>query len=232
LKLIREKEAWLNGQVLLVDKPEGPSAFGVVKKVRAILRNKYGLKKIKVGHAGTLDPLATGLMVLCTGKATKTINQLLGADKMYSGTIKLGVQTPSWDRETAESDGPKPVSHLELADIQQAAQTFIGQIAQVPPIFSAIKKEGTRLYELARAGSDYVPEARQVTVHQFRITNWDGTLATFEAHVSKGTYIRSLAHDIGQKLGVGGYLWSLRREASGTYHVQDALKCEELQEGL
>jgi tRNA pseudouridine55 synthase len=102
----------------------------------------------------------------------------------------------------------------------------------VPPIFSAIKKEGTRLYELARAGSDYVPEARQVTVHQFRITNWDGTLATFEAHVSKGTYIRSLAHDIGQKLGVGGYLWSLRREASGTYHVQDALKWEELQEGL
>jgi tRNA pseudouridine55 synthase len=232
LKLIREKEAWLNGQVLLVDKPEGPSAFGVVKKVRAILRNKYGLKKIKVGHAGTLDPLATGLMVLCTGKATKTINHLLGADKVYSGTIKLGAQTPSWDRETAERASPIPVSHLELADIQQAAQTFVGQIAQVPPIFSAIKKEGTRLYELARAGSDYVPEARQVTVHQFRITNWEGTLATFEAHVSKGTYIRSLAHDLGQKLDVGGYLWSLRREQSGTFDVQEALKWEELQEGL
>jgi tRNA pseudouridine55 synthase len=226
---IQEADAWLAGQVVLVDKPEGPSAFGVVKKVRGILRRKYGLPKIKVGHAGTLDPLATGLMVLCTGKATKTINTLMAADKVYSGKIKLGAETPSWDRETDEMGPLVSLAHLDFQEIQSAAHSFVGAINQVPPLFSAIKKDGTRLYDLARKGSDYVPDARPVVIHQFEIVDFEAPFITFRAHVSKGTYIRSLAFDLGKALGVGGYLFELRRERSGDFDLKNAFAWEEME---
>jgi tRNA pseudouridine55 synthase len=225
-----DKEAYLEGQVLLIDKPEGPSAFGVVKRAKYLIERKYKIKKLKVGHAGTLDPLATGLMVLCTGKATKTINELMGDDKVYSGSIKMGITTPSWDRET-EEENPQDISQLTLEDIKNAAEKFSGEIEQIPPLFSALRKDGKRLYEMAREGSDYIPEARKVQIFSFEITDYQAPLAFFKVHVSKGTYIRSLAKDMGDALGVGAYLNTLRREQSGVFDIADALSYEEL-EGL
>ena len=223
-----DKEAYLEGQVLLIDKPEGPSAFGVVKRAKYLIERKYKIKKLKVGHAGTLDPLATGLMVLCTGKFTKKINELMADDKVYSGSIKLGITTPSWDRETAE-ENPQDISHITLEEIQKAAEKFSGEIEQIPPLFSALRKEGKRLYEMAREGSDYIPDARKVHIFSFEITEYQAPLAFFKVHVSKGTYIRSLAKDMGDALGVGAYLYTLRREKSGAFDVADALKYEDLE---
>lgn len=222
---------FLSGALLLVDKPKGWTSFDVVNKLRWSLRKNLGVKKIKVGHSGTLDPMATGLLLICTGKWTKKLNELQGLDKEYTGTITLGGETPSFDAET-EVLNPKPVDHLDLEAVVKATAQFIGEIDQVPPIYSAIKVDGKRLYKSARAGKEVIPEPRRVKVDVFNITRFELPEVDFEVQCSKGTYIRSLAHDLGQVLGCGGYLSQLRRTAIGPYNVNEAFEVSELVQNL
>jgi tRNA pseudouridine55 synthase len=212
---------FIEGSVILIDKPNEWTSFDVVNKLRFKLSYLLGRKKIKVGHAGTLDPLATGLLVVCTGKMTRQTDLIQSYEKVYSGTIKLGATTPTYDREAAP-DQEYPWEHITLEDIEIAAKSFIGEISQVPPAFSAIKIKGKAAYELARRGKDVVLEARKITVKEFRVFNKQGPEFSFEVRCSKGTYIRSLAHDIGKCLGSGAYLSSLRREAIGQLNVNQA----------
>jgi tRNA pseudouridine55 synthase len=198
-------EDFKNGQVLLIDKPLEWTSFQVVNKLRWHIRKQYNIKKIKVGHAGTLDPLATGLLIICTGKQTKSIEKYQGQIKEYTGTFTLGATTPSYDLET-EIDQTFSTKHLTDTLIQEATQNFIGKIAQKPPIFSAIKKDGKRLYELARAGKTTEIKAREVEITTFEITAIDLPKVDFRVVCSKGTYIRSLAHDFGAFLQSGAHL--------------------------
>ena len=201
--------------VLLINKPPHWTSFDVVKKVRGIL----GIKK--VGHAGTLDPLATGLLILCIGKATKKINHFQELKKVYTGTIELGKTTPSMDLETP-FENKKEYNHLTTSAIHTAAQNFVGAIQQIPPTYSAIKVGGKRSYTQVRQGKQPILEPRKVTIHQLTIQEITLPKVKFEVTCSKGTYIRSLAHDLGQSLGVGGYLHTLCRESIGDYSLQDA----------
>ncbi len=210
-----------NGLILLVDKPLGWSSFQAVNKIKWSIRKKYTLKKIKVGHAGTLDPLATGLLLICTGKFTKKIPELQGQKKEYTGTFTLGSTTPSYDLET-EIDKQFPIGHIDEALIYQTVSGFIGTIEQFPPIFSALKKEGKRLYELAREGKKIALDPRPITIYEFEITNIVLPVVHFRVVCSKGTYIRSLAHDFGKALNSGAHLSSLRRTKIGEYHVNKA----------
>lgn len=205
--------------ILLVDKPLEWTSFDVVKKLR------YGLKIKKIGHAGTLDPLATGLLVVCTGKCTKQIEGIQSQEKEYTGALVLGQTTPSYDLETEVSQPPKPLDHLTPALLEACRESFIGEIMQVPPLHSAIKVDGKRAYELARKGIEHELKARKTTIKSF---DWEVRLPEikFKVVCSKGTYIRSLAHDVGAKLGVGGYLSELRRTRIGTFAVQDAQAIE------
>ncbi|MCH1608791.1 MAG: tRNA pseudouridine(55) synthase TruB [Flavobacteriaceae bacterium] len=212
----------VEGQLLLMDKPIEWSSFQVVNKVRSALKRKYGLKKIKVGHAGTLDPLATGLLVLCTGKMTKKIQEIQGLEKMYTGTITLGATTPSYDLETP-FDQHFPIDHITPEQLVSTRAQFVGAIAQYPPIFSAIKKEGKRLYEFARNGEKVEIQPRTVHIKSFELTQISPPTVNFEVCCSKGTYIRSLAHDYGKALESGGYLSALRRTSIGQYEVNNAL---------
>ena len=212
----------VEGQLLLMDKPIEWSSFQVVTKVRSALKRKYGLKKIKVGHAGTLDPLATGLLVLCTGKMTKKIQEIQGLEKMYTGTITLGATTPSYDLETP-FDQHFPIDHITPEQLVSTRAQFVGAIAQYPPIFSAIKKEGKRLYEFARNGEKVEIQPRTVHIKSFELTQISLPTVNFEVFCSKGTYIRSLAHDYGKALESGGYLSALRRTSIGQYEVNNAL---------
>ena len=212
----------LEGQLLLLDKPIEWSSFQVVNKVRSALKRKYGLKKIKVGHAGTLDPLATGLLVLCTGKMTKKIQEIQGLEKKYTGTITLGATTPSYDLETP-FDQQFPIDHITPEQLVSTRAQFVGAIAQYPPIFSAIKKEGKRLYEFARNGEKVEIQPRTVHIKSFELTQISPPTVNFEVCCSKGTYIRSLAHDYGKALESGGYLSALRRTSIGQYEVNNAL---------
>lgn len=221
----------LQGTFLLVDKPLEWTSFDVVNKIRHTIRSSYGIRKIKVGHAGTLDPLATGLLIICTGRMTKQIENFQGLDKSYEGELILGATTPTYDGEM-EIDQTFPVDHIEMDDIYQAARSFVGEITQVPPSFSAIKKDGVPLYKLARAGKDVKPKSRQVVVHEFKITEVSMPSVAFEVQCSKGTYIRSLVNDMGRKLSSGAYLSRLRRTAIGNYEVKDAWKIEELVEAI
>lgn len=214
-------EEILNGKILLIDKPLDWTSFDVVKKIKWKLKKELQLKKIKVGHAGTLDPKATGLLVVCTGKATKNISEIQNAKKVYTGTLKLGVQTPSYDTESEEYN-PQDISHLNNSEILDLENYFKGYFSQMPPIFSAIKKEGKRAYELARKGEDVKLQPRWITFYEFTIERIDFPFVDFRVCCSKGTYIRSLAHDAGQKLGVGAYLTRLRRESIGDYSVENA----------
>ena len=216
------KEDFLDGQLLLIDKPLGWSSFQATNKVKWVLRKKFGLKKIKVGHAGTLDPLATGLLLICTGKSTKKIAGLQGQQKEYTGTIALGATTPSYDLET-EIDKTYPTSHISDTSIFDTAETFIGAIEQTPPVFSAIKKDGKRLYEYARQGKEVTIKKRTITITEFEITKIDMPKVYFRVVCSKGTYIRSLANDFGQALGSGGHLAGLRRTKIGDYNVNTAV---------
>jgi len=218
---MRTKEDFLNGQLLLIDKPLGWSSFQAVNKLKWAIRTKFDLKKIKIGHAGTLDPLATGLLLICTGKFTKTINELQGQEKEYIGTITLGATTPSYDLET-EVDATFSIEHISEEVIQSAVQQFIGEIEQTPPIFSALKKDGKRLYEYAREGKKVEIKKRKVTVLEFEITEVKLPVLKFRIVCSKGTYIRSLAHDLGVALESGGHLSELRRTKIGDYHVNKA----------
>ena len=220
------KEDFLDGQVLLIDKPLGWSSFQAVNSLKWKIRKKFQLKKIKIGHAGTLDPLATGLLLICTGKATKTINELQGQEKEYTGTITLGGTTPSYDLET-EINEKYPVDHITNELIHSTTAQFIGDIEQIPPVFSALKKDGKRLYEYAREGKEVEIKKRKVTITEFEITSISLPMVQFRVVCSKGTYIRSLAHDFGEALQSGAHLSSLKRTKIGDYNVNKAITPEE-----
>ncbi|UII20971.1 tRNA pseudouridine(55) synthase TruB [Fulvivirga ligni] len=208
------------GSVILIDKPLEWTSFDVVKKLR------YALKVKKIGHAGTLDPLATGLLILCTGKMTKQIEKYQGQEKEYTGKFYLGKTTPSYDLET-EVDSETSIDHLTSDQIHRATEAFTGIIEQTPPIYSAIKVDGKRAYEGARKGEEVKLKSRNVEVKSFEITAIDLPEVHFKIICSKGTYIRSLAHDFGQSLGVGAYLSELRRTRIGDFKVEDAQTIEE-----
>lgn len=215
-------EDLISGQVLLIDKPLEWTSFQVVNKLRWHIKQKFGIKKIKVGHAGTLDPLATGLLIICTGKFTKKIDQYQGQIKEYTGEITLGASTPSFDLET-EIDATFPIDHISEEIIRDTMQEFIGEIEQVPPIFSALKMDGKRLYELARAGKTREIKSRTVHIKEFEIISIELPKIYFRVVCSKGTYIRSLAHDFGKALDSGAHLSKLRRTKIGEFSVENAL---------
>ncbi|MBO9633606.1 MAG: tRNA pseudouridine(55) synthase TruB [Chitinophagaceae bacterium] len=209
------------GTVLLINKPIDWTSFDVVRKVRNLVRIK------KVGHAGTLDPLATGLLIVCTGKFTKRINDYMAREKEYTGTFTLGATTPTYDLES-EPENPKPFDHLTNEALVEATQPFTGDILQLPPMHSAIKKDGKRLYELARKGQEIKLDPRPVTIKTFEITAVDLPVVHFRVVCSTGTYIRSLAHDFGRQLGCGAYLSSLVRTRIGDYTLDQAMTMEQV----
>ena len=215
-------EAYQEGKVLLIDKPLNWTSFQVVNKIRWLIKQQFEIKKIKVGHAGTLDPLATGLLILCTGKFTKKIESYQAQVKEYTGTITLGATTPSYDLES-EPNQTFNISGITKEDILQNTQHFIGEIQQQPPIFSALKKDGKRLYEYAREGEHVEIPKRAITINEFKITNIDIPNVEFRVVCSKGTYIRSLAHDFGKMLNNGAHLSSLRRTKIGDFSVDNAV---------
>ncbi|GAA0738442.1 tRNA pseudouridine(55) synthase TruB [Gaetbulibacter jejuensis] len=225
------KDDVLSGQVLLIDKPLHWTSFQAVNKLRWEIRQAFNIKKIKVGHAGTLDPLATGLLVICTGKMTKQINIFQGQVKEYTGTFVLGSTTPSYDLET-EIDQTYPTEHISEALIHETTKQFIGDIEQYPPVFSAIKKDGKRLYEFARAGETVEIKSRTVHISEFEITSINGNSVEFRVVCSKGTYIRSLANDFGKALNSGAHLSVLRRTKIGDFSVDDAVTPEKFIEQL
>ncbi|MCB0570461.1 MAG: tRNA pseudouridine(55) synthase TruB [Phaeodactylibacter sp.] len=222
---------FLAGALLLVDKPQGWTSFDVVNKIRYKLKHGLKVKKIKVGHAGTLDPMATGLLVVCTGKHTKKLSTYQGLEKEYTGTLRLGATTPSYDAES-EVEEHFPTSHITPALLEKARQAFLGDIEQVPPMFSAIKVDGQPLYKKARKGVVVEVEPRQVQIHEFELTQVDLPDVSFRVRCSKGTYIRSLAHDFGKALDSGAYLTALRRTRVGPFHIDDAWEMEELADYL
>lgn len=222
-------EAILEGQILLIDKPLTWSSFQAVNKLKYILKRKYDLpKKFKIGHAGTLDPLATGLLIVCTGKFTKKITEIQGQAKEYTGTFTFGATTPSYDLET-EINVTFPIEHITEALIQETTKQFVGEIDQKPPIFSAIKKDGVRLYEHARAGEEVEIAYRKTTIHEFEIIRIALPEIDFRVVCSKGTYIRSLAYDFGMALNSGGYLSALRRTKIGNFSVDNGISPEEFE---
>jgi len=218
-KDLQESNIFAEGKVLLIDKPLRWTSFDVVRKIRNLVKTK------KVGHAGTLDPLATGLLIVCTGKFTKKINEYMAQEKEYTGTITLGATTPTYDLES-EPHNFKPFDEISVERLQEAAQSLTGTIMQTPPIHSAIKKEGKRVYELARRGIDVKLDARPVTISEFEITNIQMPNVQFKVVCSTGTYIRSLANDFGESLGCGGYLSSLCRTRIGNFLLKDAMSIE------
>lgn len=209
------------GQIFLIDKPLDWTSFDAVNKIRWNIRKTYNLKKIKVGHAGTLDPKATGLLIICTGKFTKKIESIQAESKVYTGQIKLGASTPTYDTESEENQFFS-IEHITDELIHQNIEKFKGEIEQYPPIHSALKVDGKRMYELARAGVEVEVKPRKITIHDFKITKIDLPFVEFEVHCSKGTYIRSLAYDFGKALNSGGYLTELRRTKIGEFSVDAA----------
>jgi tRNA pseudouridine55 synthase len=225
-------ENFLEGQILLIDKPLNWSSFQAVNKLKYALINKLGLpKKFKIGHAGTLDPLATGLLLVCTGKFTKKITKLQGQAKEYTGTFHIGATTPSYDLETA-IDQTYSTLHIDDALIHNTVQQFLGEIDQKPPIYSAIKKDGVRLYEHARAGETVEIAYRKTTIHEFEITRIALPEIDFRVVCSKGTYIRSLAFDFGKAMNSGSHLTALRRTKIGDYNVINAIDVIEFEDSL
>jgi len=212
----------LNGQLILIDKPLEWSSFQAVNAVKWAIRKRYQLKKIKVGHAGTLDPLASGLLLICAGKFTKRIHEFQGMPKEYEGTITFGSSTPSYDLET-EVDNVYPINHITHELIHKTKALFLGKIAQKPPVFSALKKDGKRMYEYAREGKELEIKARFVEILEFEILDINLPELRFRIKCSKGTYIRSIAHDFGKALNSGGHLSSLRRTKIGDYNVNKAV---------
>jgi tRNA pseudouridine55 synthase len=223
---VSTEEDFKNGQVLLIDKPLTWTSFQVVNKLRWHIKQRFRIKKIKVGHAGTLDPLATGLLIICTGKQTKEIHTYQGQIKEYTGTFTLGSTTPSYDLET-EVDQTFSTEHITEELLKETTEQFLGEIQQKPPIFSAIKKDGKRLYELARKGETTEIKARLVTVDTFKITKINLPEVDFRIVCSKGTYIRSLAYDFGNALNSGAHLSALRRTKIGEFSVDDAISIDD-----
>lgn len=226
------KEDFLEGQTILIDKPLGWTSFQAVNALKWGIRKKFELgKKFKIGHAGTLDPLATGLLLICTGKFTKKIPELQGQAKEYTGTLTLGATTPSYDLES-EVDTVFAIKHINDDLIHETTKEFLGEIAQTPPIFSAVKKDGKRAYELARKGEQVELKSRKITISEFEITRIEMPEVDFRVVCSKGTYIRSLANDFGKALQSGAYLSVLRRTKIGDYNVDNAQTPLEFKESL
>jgi tRNA pseudouridine55 synthase len=225
-------EDYLEGQILLIDKPLKWSSFQAVNKLKYILKRKYNLpKKFKIGHAGTLDPLATGLLIVCTGKFTKRITDIQAQAKEYTGTITVGATTPSYDLET-EVDATFPTENITSELVQETVKQFLGEIDQKPPVFSAIKKDGKRLYEHARAGEEVEIAFRKTTIHEFEITRIALPEIDFRVKCSKGTYIRSLAFDFGKALNSGAHLSVLRRTKIGDFSVENGIMPDEFEQQL
>lgn len=224
-------EDYKEGQVILIDKPLEWTSFQAVNKVRWLIKKSFGFKKIKVGHAGTLDPLATGLLIICTGKFTKKIDTFQAQEKEYTGTFTLGATTPSYDLET-EIDQNFDISEITSEQIHEATKQFIGEIQQQPPVFSALKKDGKRLYEFARNGEEVEIPFRKITISEFEITRIDLPNVDFRVVCSKGTYIRSLANDFGKALNNGAHLSALRRTKIGDFSVANAISISDFESSL
>ena len=214
------------GEMILIDKELNWTSFDVVSKLRNSIKKKLNIKKIKVGHAGTLDPLATGLLIICTGKMTKRIDEFSGLNKTYIGKMTIGSTTPSYDLET-KPNVYYPTEHINKNLVIETAKKFVGKIDQKPPVFSAVKKDGVRLYKLARKGVKVEVEKREIIIHDFLISSINFPEVEFSLTCSKGTYIRSLAHDFGKELGSGAHLSELRRTSIGDYSVDNSLKLME-----
>ena len=226
-KLEFNEASVIEGQLLLIDKPLNWTSFQVVNKIRWELKNKFGIKKLKVGHAGTLDPLATGLLLVCTGKMTKEISEIQALVKEYTGSFTMGATTPSYDLETA-IDGTFPTDHLDDNALKEVINQFIGVVDQYPPVFSAIKKHGRRLYKYARKGEKIKINSKQVQILAFELTEIKLPTIDFYVKCSKGTYIRSLANDYGKALRSGAHLSSLRRTAIGLHRIEDAYTIKQI----
>ncbi len=219
------------GEIIPINKPYTWTSFQIVNKVRYHLSRKYGIKRFKVGHAGTLDPLATGVLLLCTGKATKRIEELQKHTKEYIAEITLGATTPSFDMEHPV-DATYPYEHITREMVEETLQKFIGDIEQRPPLFSACKVEGKRAYDLARKGSDMELTAKQIRIDAIELLEYDLPRIRIKVTCGKGTYIRSLARDIGQELQSGGYLSDLVRTRVGEYRLEDCITAEAFQDWL
>jgi len=217
---------FLEGCTIVVDKPYTWTSFDVVNKIRWNLKQVLGIKNIKVGHAGTLDPLATGLLIICTGKNTKLIDQIMVGEKTYTGTILLGKTTPSYDLET-EYNQEFPVEHITSELVEEVRKSFLGEIQQVPPIFSAKQVDGKRAYDLARAGKEVILKSNTIHISSFSLSMDRFPEIDFEISCSKGTYIRSIAYDLGKALNSGGVLTSLRRTKSGDFSLEKAKSVDE-----
>lgn len=222
-----------SGTILSFDKPLEWTSFGLVNKVRYLLCRHIGEKKLKVGHAGTLDPLATGVLIICTGKATKQIDTLQAKTKEYVATLQLGATTPSFDLET-EVDATYPTAHITEEKVKEALTRFIGRIEQVPPSYSACKVDGKRAYDLARQGKEVELKAKVLVIDEIELQDFNSTAmqATIRVVCSKGTYIRALARDIGQALESGAHLTALRRTRIGDYRVEDSHTLDTFQQWL
>ncbi|HMO38951.1 MAG TPA: tRNA pseudouridine(55) synthase TruB [Saprospiraceae bacterium] len=218
---------FVGGAMLLVNKPQNWTSFDVVNKIRYHLKKALSIKKIKVGHAGTLDPMATGLLLICTGKATKNLADFQNLPKEYTGTMTLGATTPSYDAET-EIDQQYPIQHITIEQIEQTRQQFVGPIEQIPPMFSAIKVDGQPLYKKARKGEIIAIAPRPVHIYELELTRIALPEIDFRVACSKGTYIRSLAHDFGQALDSGAYLSALCRTRVGDHRIEDAWELDDL----
>tara|TARA_B100000780_G_scaffold161854_1_gene113153 strand:- start:7183 stop:7884 length:702 start_codon:yes stop_codon:yes gene_type:complete len=225
------KESFLEGEILLINKPLNWTSFQVVNKIRWLIKSRFNIKKIKVGHAGTLDPLAEGLLIICTGKMTKKIDQFQNLDKIYTGKFFLGATTPSYDLET-EVTSKKSINNITENLISETLERFKGKIIQTPPIFSAIKHKGKKLYEFARKGETVKIKEREVFISEFLITKYQLPELHFLVNCSKGTYIRSLANDFGKKLECGAYLSKLNRTAIGNHLLEDSISIEDFEKKL
>jgi tRNA pseudouridine55 synthase len=224
-------QEWLDGQILVFDKPYLWTSFFLVKKVRGLISRRYNLKKLKVGHAGTLDPLATGLMIIAVGKATKKIDELQAGEKEYLATIRLGATTPGFDLEK-EIDAVFPFDHITVEMIEEALKNLTGDIDQIPPVYSAKKVEGERAYDKARRGEFQELEAKRVQIKEIEFLGYSAPDVRVRIVCSRGTYIRSIARDLGFNLGSGGHLTELRRTRSGDFTLDNALIFEDFQKKL
>ena len=228
---INKETDFVNGALLLINKPLEWTSFDVVKKVRNLIKKKLQIKKIKVGHAGTLDPLATGLLIVCTGKFTKRIDEIQRQGKCYTGHFTLGASTPSFDLETKVNQTFE-TAHITKQLLEEVVKQFEGEINQIPPIFSALKKDGERLYKLVRKNKKVEIESRKVTIHSFKITKINMPEVSFKISCSKGTYIRSIANDFGKALNSGAHLSELCRTKIGEYDLKQATNIKELEEKI
>ena len=228
---IEKSSHFVSGTLLLIDKPLEWTSFDVVKKVRNLIKKKLQIKKIKVGHSGTLDPLATGLLIVCTGEFTKRIEEIQGQEKTYTGQFTLGATTPSFDRET-KANHTFNTTHITKQLLEETTKQFVGEITQIQPIFSALKKDGKRLYDFARENEEVEIKERKVMVHSFEITDINFPEVNFKISCAKGTYIRSIANDFGRALNSGAYLSKLCRTKIGKYNLKDAFSLNEVEKKM